>query len=105
MGSELLDIFLLSLLAMFNPALLAAVTVLLLLPSPKRLMVGYLLGAYTTSITLGLLIVSRCRARARRAPPSTRLAHWRTSSSACSRWRSRGFFERGAISRFRSADG
>ena len=35
MGSELLDIFLLSLLAMFNPALLAAVTVLLLLPSPK----------------------------------------------------------------------
>ena len=57
MGSELLDIFLLSLLAMFNPALLAAVTVLLLLPSPKRLMVGYLLGAYTTSITLGLLIV------------------------------------------------
>ena len=57
MGSELLDIFLLSLLAMFNPALLAAVTVLLLLPSPKRLMVGYLLGAYTRSITLGLLIV------------------------------------------------
>jgi len=57
MGSELLDIFLLSLLAMFNPALLAAVTVLLLLPSPKRLMVGYLLGAYTTSITLGLVIV------------------------------------------------
>jgi Sap, sulfolipid-1-addressing protein len=57
MSNELLDIFLLSLLSMFNPSLLAAVTVMLLLPSPKRLMVGYLLGAYTTSITLGLVIV------------------------------------------------
>jgi len=42
---------------MFNPSLLAAVTVMLLLPNPKWLMLGYLLGAYTTSITLGLLIV------------------------------------------------
>ncbi len=42
---------------MFNPTLLAAVTVMMLLPSPKKLMLGYLLGAYTTSITLGLLIV------------------------------------------------
>lgn len=57
MGNELLDIFLLSLVSMFNPTLLAAVTVMLLLPNPKRLMVGYLLGAYTTSITIGLLIV------------------------------------------------
>jgi hypothetical protein len=57
MSSQLVDIFLLSLLSMFNPTLLAALTVLLLLPSPKRLMVGYLLGAYTTSITLGLVIV------------------------------------------------
>src|SRR6266481_2893115 len=57
MSSQLLDIFLLALLAMFNPSLLAAVTVMLLLPNPKRLMVGYLLGAYTTSITLGLVIV------------------------------------------------
>lgn len=57
MTSDLVDIFLLSLAAMFNPTLLAAVTVMLVLPSPKRLMVGYLLGAYTTSITLGLLIV------------------------------------------------
>jgi Sap, sulfolipid-1-addressing protein len=56
-SSQLLSIFLLSLLAMFNPSLLAALTVMLLLPSPKRLMVGYLLGAYTTSITLGLVIV------------------------------------------------
>ena len=57
MNNQLVDIFLLSLLSMFNPSLLAAVTVMLLLPSPKRLMVGYLLGAYTTSITLGLVIV------------------------------------------------
>ena len=57
MSNDLVDIFLLSLLAMFNPSLLAAVTVMLLLPSPKRLMAGYLLGAYMTSITLGLVIV------------------------------------------------
>lgn len=57
MNNDLVDIFLLSLVSMFNPSLLAAVTVMLLLPSPKRLMVGYLLGAYTTSITLGLVIV------------------------------------------------
>src|ERR1700719_3461259 len=56
-GNELLDIFLLGLVSMFNPTLLAAVTVMMLLPSPKRLMAGYLLGAYTTSITLGLVIV------------------------------------------------
>jgi hypothetical protein len=42
---------------MFTPTLLAAVTVMMLLPNPKRLMLGYLLGAYTVSITLGLLIV------------------------------------------------
>jgi hypothetical protein len=56
-SSQLVDIFLLSLTAMLNPSLLAAVTVMLLLPSPKRLMVGYLLGAYLTSITIGLVIV------------------------------------------------
>ncbi len=55
--SQLLDIFLLSLLAMLNPTLLAATTVMLLLPDPKRLMFGYLLGAYTTSITVGLVLV------------------------------------------------
>lgn len=55
--SDLGSIFLLSLLAMFTPTLLAAVTVMMLLPNPKKLMLGYLLGAYTTSITLGLLIV------------------------------------------------
>jgi hypothetical protein len=57
MSSDLVDIFLLSLVSMFNPTLLAAVTVMLLLPNPKRLMLGYVLGAYMTSITLGLLIV------------------------------------------------
>lgn len=30
----------------------------MLLPNPVRLMLGYLLGALLTSITLGLLIVS-----------------------------------------------
>jgi hypothetical protein len=56
-SSQLADIFVLSLTAMFNPSLLAAVTVMLLLPSPKRLMVGYLLGAYLTSVTVGLVII------------------------------------------------
>jgi hypothetical protein len=46
----------LSLTAMLNPTLLAAVTVMMLLPDPKRLMLGYLLGSYLTSISLGLLI-------------------------------------------------
>jgi hypothetical protein len=55
--SDLGSIFFLSLLAMFTPTLLAAVTIMMLLPNPKRLMLGYLLGAYATSITLGLLIV------------------------------------------------
>ncbi len=54
---DLSSIFFLSLLAMFTPTLLAAVTVMMLLPNPKRLMLGYLLGAYLTSITAGLLIV------------------------------------------------
>jgi hypothetical protein len=55
--NQYVDIFLLALLAMFNPSLLAALTVMLLLPSPKRLMLGYLLGALMTSITLGLIVV------------------------------------------------
>lgn len=55
--SDLGQIFLLGLLAMFNPTLLAAVTLMLLTERPKRLMLGYLLGAYTTSIAAGLAIV------------------------------------------------
>jgi hypothetical protein len=56
-NSDLTSVFLLGLFAMFNPTLLAAVTVMMLLPNTKKLMFGYLLGAYITSITLGLLIV------------------------------------------------
>lgn len=55
--SDGLTILLFGLMSALNPTLLAAVTIMLLLPSPKRLMIGYLLGAYLTSITLGLLIV------------------------------------------------
>jgi hypothetical protein len=47
----------LSLTASLNPTLVAATTVMLLLEKPARLMLGYLLGAYMTSITLGLVIV------------------------------------------------
>jgi len=43
--------------AALNPTLLTATTVMLMLPSPKRLLLGYLLGAYMTSIALGLVIV------------------------------------------------
>jgi hypothetical protein len=50
-------VFLFSLTAMLNPTLLAATTLMLLLPKPKQLMLGYLLGAMLTSITLGLVIV------------------------------------------------
>jgi len=54
--SDLASFFGLSLTAMLNPTLLAAVTVMMLLPAPKRLMLGYLLGSYLTSISVGLLI-------------------------------------------------
>ena len=47
----------LSLTASFNPTLVTVTTVMLLLDRPVRLMFGYLLGAYLTSITLGLVIV------------------------------------------------
>ncbi len=55
MHSDLARIFVSSVLATLNPSLLAAVIVMLLLPRPKRLMLGYLLGAYATSITFGLV--------------------------------------------------
>ena len=51
------SVVLLSLTASLNPTLLAATTVMLLLPSPAKLMLGYLCGALLTSITLGLVIV------------------------------------------------
>ena len=50
-------VFLFALTAALNPTLLTATTVMLLLPSPKRLMLGYLAGAYTTGIIVGLAIV------------------------------------------------
>jgi ABC-type nickel/cobalt efflux system permease component RcnA len=51
------QVILLSLTASLNPTLVGATTVMLLLDKPARLMLGYLLGAYVTSITLGLVIV------------------------------------------------
>lgn len=51
------DVFLLAFVAALYPTLLAATTVMLMLPHPKRLLLGYLLGAATTSVTLGLVIV------------------------------------------------
>jgi Sap, sulfolipid-1-addressing protein len=51
------DVFFLAFLAALYPTLLAATTVMLMMPHPKRLLVGYLLGAAMTSVTLGLLIV------------------------------------------------
>ena len=50
-------VVLLSLTASLNPTLLAATTIMLLLPSPKKLMLGYLVGALMTSIILGTVIV------------------------------------------------
>jgi hypothetical protein len=51
------DIFLLSLVAAANASLLAAVTVMLFLPSPKRLLLGYLFGALLVSLAVGFVIV------------------------------------------------
>jgi hypothetical protein len=51
------QILLLALTAAFNPTLLGATTVMLVLPNPKRLLLGYLCGALMTSITVGLVIV------------------------------------------------
>jgi hypothetical protein len=51
------QVLLLALAAALNPTLVAASTLMMLLPNAKRLMLGYLLGALMTSITLGLVIV------------------------------------------------
>jgi Sap, sulfolipid-1-addressing protein len=51
------QVVLLSLTASLNPTLVAATTVMLLLDRPAKLMLGYLLGAYLTSITVGIVIV------------------------------------------------
>jgi disulfide bond formation protein DsbB len=52
------EVVVLSLTSALNPTLLAASTMMMLLPRPKRLMLGYWVGAMLTSITLGLVIVS-----------------------------------------------
>jgi len=57
LGVFMSQVILLSLTASLNPTLVAASTVMLMLDRPVRLMGGYLLGAYLTSITLGLVIV------------------------------------------------
>jgi hypothetical protein len=51
------DVLLLALAAALNPTLVAASTLMMILPSPAKLMLGYLLGALMTSLTLGLVIV------------------------------------------------
>lgn len=55
------DVFFLAFLAALYPTLLAATTVMLLLPHPKRLLLGYLCGAAMTSVTIGLVIVFALR--------------------------------------------
>jgi Sap, sulfolipid-1-addressing protein len=47
----------LALFAAVNPTLLAMTTIMMLLPNTKKLMFGYLLGAYITSISLGMAVV------------------------------------------------
>jgi hypothetical protein len=51
------NIFLDSLVAAANASLLTAVTMMLFLPNPKRLLVGYLLGGLLVSLTIGFVIV------------------------------------------------
>lgn len=105
MSSDLVDIFLLSLLAMLNPTLTAAVTVMLLTPNPKRLMAGYLLGAYTTSITLGLLIVFSLHNSSTESTSKHTVSPVEDLVVGVLLLGSHGFSEPGATNRFRNADG
>ena len=57
MNKDLALFLLASLVATLNPTLLAAMIVMFLLPHPRRLMLSYLAGAYTTTIAAGLAIV------------------------------------------------
>jgi hypothetical protein len=56
-GFRLGKVFLFAFTAALNPTLLTATTVMLLLERPKRLLLGYWLGAMTTGVTVGLAIV------------------------------------------------
>ena len=58
--------------AAFNPTEIAAVTVMLLLRNPERLMLGYWLGAMTTGIASGLVIVFALKDSGPSTRPSTR---------------------------------
>jgi hypothetical protein len=51
-------VYVFALTAALNPTLLTATTVMLLLPKPKRLLLGYWLGAMTTGLTLGIVIIN-----------------------------------------------
>jgi Sap, sulfolipid-1-addressing protein len=51
------EVLLLAFLAAANSLMLGAVTVMLSLRRPKRMLLGYLLGAYAVSITIGLALV------------------------------------------------
>lgn len=50
-------VYVFALTAVLNPALLAAVTLMLPLTKPKRRRSGYLLGALLTSVTCGIVLV------------------------------------------------
>jgi hypothetical protein len=51
------DVYVFALTAAANPTLLAATTLLLTLPRPKRLLLGYWFGAVITIVTWGLVLV------------------------------------------------
>jgi hypothetical protein len=51
------QILVLSLVAAADPVLAAATALMLLLPNPKRLMLGFIVGAFLTSIPVGLVVV------------------------------------------------
>lgn len=65
MSTDLAIVFFTSLAATLNPTLLAAVIVKFLLPHPTRLMLGYLAGAYATSIASSIVL----------RPPPTAAVH------------------------------
>src|SRR3954468_6700341 len=56
-GPHVGPVFVFAFTAALNPTLLTAVTVMLTLERPKRLLLGYLLGAALTAVTCGLLLV------------------------------------------------
>ncbi len=59
------QVLLFSLTSLANRTLLAAMTVMLLLRSPEKLLLGYWLGAMSMSVTLGLVIERAASASSR----------------------------------------